>query len=138
MQEGMSEGTVRRADRILQAADAMKVTDGMVEAYSGALVNHPGLPVRERCRVALAAVFEVARRDVLCDRMAHGPESALQRSRDVVERAGPFMRQCGPCDFGLPEYGCACPEEDFRGVVADLVTEIETLRARVLELESRG
>jgi len=48
---------------------------------------------------------------------------------DVLIKAAPFMTQCGPCDFGLVEYGCQCPTEDFRPVVAELCREVERLRA---------
>lgn len=129
--------------------EAVKVTDGMVEAFADAWKRAAeqsdmdltaGERVRTRLladcdRAGLAAAFEVARRDMLCDRMAHAPETQLQRSKDVLDRAQPFMRPCGPCDFGLAEFGCSCPREDFRGTVADLVGEIERLRERVRKLD---
>lgn len=38
-----------------------------------------------------------------------------------------FLRQCGPCDFGIPG-SCACPERDYRSTMLDLVEEIRLLR----------
>jgi len=39
-----------------------------------------------------------------------------------------WLNQCGPCDFGMPEYVCSHPAEDYRPVMMDLVLEIERLR----------
>lgn len=39
-----------------------------------------------------------------------------------------WTSQCGPCDYGMPEYGCMCPSGDPRPVVAKLLWEIDRLR----------
>lgn len=39
-----------------------------------------------------------------------------------------WLKQCGPCDLGMPEYGCTHPTEDYRPVMMSLVEEIERLR----------
>lgn len=36
--------------------------------------------------------------------------------------------QCGPCDFGLVEFGCTCPKGDPRPVISQLVEVIAELR----------
>jgi hypothetical protein len=38
---------------------------------------------------------------------------------DLIERARPFLQQCGSCDAGLP-MACTCPSGDYRPVMADL------------------
>jgi hypothetical protein len=48
---------------------------------------------------------------------------------DLIERARPFLQQCGSCDAGLP-MACTCPSGDYRPVMADLVAEVERLRQR--------
>jgi hypothetical protein len=48
---------------------------------------------------------------------------------DLIERARPFLQQCGSCDAGLP-MSCTCPTGDYRPVMADLVAEVERLRQR--------
>lgn len=55
---------------------------------------------------------------------------------DILKRAEPFMSQCGPCDFGLVEMGCACPDGDFRPIIADLCREVERLRAELDRAEA--
>lgn len=44
-----------------------------------------------------------------------------------------WLQQCGPCDYGMPEYACSHPEEDYRPVILDLVREVERLRKLALE-----
>lgn len=46
-----------------------------------------------------------------------------------------WLKQCGPCDFGLHEMSCACPpgDADYRPVMARLVCEVERLRAELAE-----
>jgi hypothetical protein len=41
-----------------------------------------------------------------------------------------WLNQCGPCDYGMPEYGCTHPSDDYRPVILDLVREVERLRAK--------
>ena len=40
-----------------------------------------------------------------------------------------WLNQCGPCDYGMPEYGCSHPTDDYRPVLMELVREVEQLRA---------
>lgn len=40
-----------------------------------------------------------------------------------------FLYQCGSCDLGLVEFGCTCPEGDYRPVMSQLVAEVHMLRA---------
>lgn len=83
-------------------------------------------PDDEAIKAGLEAVFAQARREIAHEALK---PPASYRERDVVKRAAPFMATCGPCDFGLAEFGCACPEGDFRPIVADLVAEVERLRS---------
>lgn len=46
---------------------------------------------------------------------------------DTLDRALPFLNQCGSCDAGLP-MDCTCPQGDYRPVMLDLVREVERLR----------
>lgn len=39
-----------------------------------------------------------------------------------------WLKQCGSCDLGMPEYGCTHPDEDYRPVMMSLVEEIERMR----------
>lgn len=50
---------------------------------------------------------------------------------DLEEIKTKWLNQCGPCDFGMPEYGCTHPDEDYRPVIMSLVLEIERLRSEV-------
>jgi hypothetical protein len=43
--------------------------------------------------------------------------------RAEVER---HTRQCGPCDFGVVEYGCQCAG-DPRSLLLDLLAELEAV-----------
>jgi len=43
-----------------------------------------------------------------------------------------WLNQCGPCDYGMPEYGCTHPSGDYRPVMLSLVEEIERLRLAVV------
>lgn len=38
-----------------------------------------------------------------------------------------WLNQCGPCDYGMPEYGCTHPGGDYRPVMLELVREVERL-----------
>lgn len=48
---------------------------------------------------------------------------------DLDAIAREWLNQCGPCDYGMPEYGCTHPQGDYRPVIAALVAEVERLRA---------
>lgn len=52
---------------------------------------------------------------------------------DALEaQAKTHLVQCGPCDFGLVEYGCNCPKGDPRPVISqlvELIAEVRKLRA---------
>lgn len=50
---------------------------------------------------------------------------------DVLTDAEPFMAQCGPCDYGMVEMGCACPKGDFRPVMSRLVHELDAARQTI-------
>jgi len=58
-----------------------------------------------------------------CLGAAQGAQTAL------IARAQTFLVQCGPCDYGLVEYGCSCPTDDPRPVIFELVREVERLSA---------
>lgn len=47
-------------------------------------------------------------------------------SIELDEIKDKWLRQCGPCDAGLPAE-CTHPDEDYRPVILDLVREIERL-----------
>ena len=47
---------------------------------------------------------------------------------DIDSIAEKWLNQCGPCDFGMPEYGCTHPREDYRPVLMSLVEEVKRLR----------
>jgi hypothetical protein len=47
---------------------------------------------------------------------------------DLEAITAKWLRQCGSCDAGLPEFGCTCPEGDPRVVISQLVIEVERLR----------
>ena len=49
-----------------------------------------------------------------------------------------WLNQCGPCDYGMPEYGCSHPAEDYRPVLMELVREVERLRALTRSAELCG
>lgn len=55
---------------------------------------------------------------------------------DLDEIRSEWLNQCGPCDFGMPEYPCMCAQGDPRLVILKLVNEVERLRleARPLAL----
>lgn len=46
-----------------------------------------------------------------------------------------WLNQCGPCDFGMPEYPCACAQGDPRLVILKLVNEVERLRIRLGDID---
>lgn len=52
---------------------------------------------------------------------------------DVLEAAKPWMRQCGPCDAGLP-MACICPPGDPRAIVARLAAELIDARKALLDV----
>lgn len=58
------------------------------------------------------------------------PQDALR------ERAVKATAQCGPCDFGMVEFGCSCSEEDPRAVITDLVRELEKYRTNAALLSA--
>jgi hypothetical protein len=47
----------------------------------------------------------------------------------LIDRAREFLAECGSCDYALEGFGCTCPPGDPRLVIAELVTEVEALRA---------
>lgn len=104
------------------------ISDHVVAAFLAATVPNPWKG-DELLRARLEAAFAQARREIAHEALK--PPASASWDRDVVDRARPFMLQCGPCDYGLPEYGCNCPEGDFRPIVSDLVTEVERLRAEL-------
>lgn len=53
----------------------------------------------------------------------------------VAEIKDKWLRQCGPCDFGLPT-ACACPEGDYRPVMSRLLHAFETLQRENTELRT--
>ncbi len=48
---------------------------------------------------------------------------------DAIERD--YLVQCGPCDYGLVEMGCACPTGEPRWAITVLVAEVRNLRREV-------
>jgi hypothetical protein len=50
---------------------------------------------------------------------------------DLAALTEKWLNQCGPCDYGMPEYGCSHPSEDYRPVMLDLVQEVERLRGQI-------
>lgn len=48
-------------------------------------------------------------------------------TEDILERAKPWARECGSCDYGLTT-GCQCPDGDCRPIISDLMHEVERLR----------
>jgi hypothetical protein len=49
---------------------------------------------------------------------------------DIEETRQRYLVQCGPHDYGMPEYGCNCGP-DPRGVLMRALDELEALRAQV-------
>ena len=47
---------------------------------------------------------------------------------EITEIRDKWLKQCGPCDFGLVEFGCQCPEGDPRWIIQMLCDEVERLR----------
>lgn len=48
---------------------------------------------------------------------------------DLIARAVKASAQCGPCDFGLVEFGCSCKDgEDPRAVIVDLIRAVEQMQ----------
>lgn len=50
--------------------------------------------------------------------------------KTLAEIQEKWLRQCGPCDAGIPS-NCNCPEEDPRPVILDLTREVELLSHRL-------
>ena len=50
---------------------------------------------------------------------------------DLLRRAEPWTKLCGPCDGGLP-MPCSCPADDPRIIISRLVAYIEASRPRVV------
>lgn len=48
-------------------------------------------------------------------------------TEDILERAKPWARECGSCDYGLT-MTCQCPDGDCRPIISDLMHEVERLR----------
>lgn len=62
------------------------------------------------------------------DLMAVVDEVAEPVVLDIDAIEAEWLVQCGPCDYGLVEMGCACPEGEPRAVIQDLIAEIRRLR----------
>ena len=56
---------------------------------------------------------------------------------DVLAEAEPFVQQCGPCDYGVMEVGCACPSGDYRHIMVRLMDEVRRLRAKIEDRRRR-
>lgn len=54
--------------------------------------------------------------------------SDLDLDLDAIQAK--WLRVCGPCDAGYPTT-CSHPDEDYRPVIAELVAEVERLKALV-------
>jgi len=52
----------------------------------------------------------------------------MPESLDLAEVRATWLRQCGPCDYGLVEHGCTCPPGDYRPVLLRAVDELEQAR----------
>lgn len=48
----------------------------------------------------------------------------------IEEIRDQYLRQCGPCDFGLVEFGCNCPTGDARWVIQMLCDEVDRLHVQ--------
>lgn len=59
------------------------------------------------------------------------PELPARPQLDLDAIRDEFLNQCGPCDFGLVEYGCNCPTSDYRPPMSQLVAEVKRLRAEL-------
>lgn len=46
----------------------------------------------------------------------------------IKEIRDQYLVQCGPCDFGLVEFGCNCPVGDARWVIQMLCDELQEVR----------
>lgn len=109
-----------------------RVTQGMLDAFAEAWERQdkaPGNAPGARRRAGLEAVFDVARRDVMASMLGTVPgQPDVDPRADILKRAAPFVRPCGPCDFGLAEFGCQCPTGEYRHVMVDLIAEVKRLR----------
>lgn len=52
-------------------------------------------------------------------------------SLDLTAIRKEWLNQCGPCDYGLVEMGCACPVGDYRPIIVKLADEVERLTKAV-------
>jgi hypothetical protein len=66
-------------------------------------------------------------------RRATGGNAMRHMDLDAIEAK--WLQQCGPCDGGLPMM-CACPSDDYRPVMADLVTAIREAEAQLAAARS--
>jgi hypothetical protein len=49
---------------------------------------------------------------------------------DVAEIRAEYLRECGPCDYGVMSAGCNCPTGEPRWAIQVLADEVERLRTR--------
>ena len=64
------------------------------------------------------------------------PDYEHLTSLQLTEIRETWLRQCGPCDFGLVEYGCTCPSGDYRPVMSRLLHAFEALQRENTELRT--
>jgi hypothetical protein len=50
---------------------------------------------------------------------------------DLAEVRATWLAACGPCDYGLVEYGCTCPPGDCWSVLMRALDELEQARQRL-------
>lgn len=55
---------------------------------------------------------------------------------DIEAIAAEHLKQCGPCDYGLP-MACQCPTGDPRSAISRLIDEVKRLRAETPGGETR-
>ena len=48
---------------------------------------------------------------------------------DLAKIEREWLTPCGSCDYGLVEYGCQCPDGDYRLVMIELIERIRFLEA---------
>lgn len=53
---------------------------------------------------------------------------------DIDQVRADYLKQCGPCDFGLVEFGCNCPTGDARWAIQQLCDELEAARKKIADL----
>ena len=54
--------------------------------------------------------------------------AAMADGLDLEAITREFLNQCGRCDYGMVEYGCACTDSDYRPPMSQLVRVIEQMR----------